>query len=138
MIKTNLWIYDPVSRQFHKNEISAEKPVKMSKSGDYCWLIFQNPYPAPGREWIMAEKGTGYILAHGSTGPDAYSNGYARFRTENPNHIKLSDIRQLINYQLNLLKRSIPEPDYNEIKPDLTGFQIIEKPKEQRFYAKSE
>jgi len=129
MIKTNLWISHPLTREFIKNEVSAERPVTMAKSGYYKWLIFINPYPTPGREYIMAEKGTGYVLAYGSTSSDAYSNGVNRFKSEKSDSIKLTDIRQLINYQLVLLKKSIPEPDFAQIKPDLTGFQITEKPK---------
>lgn len=138
MLRTNLWVFDPFSRQYRKAEIQATKPVRMKKSGDYTWLIFENPYPTPGREYIMAEKGTGYVLAYGGTSQNAYDNGLDRFRSESLGGIKVTDIRQLLNYQLNLLKKSIPEPDFEEIKPDLSGFQITLKVKPQRLYAKSE
>ena len=137
MLKTNLWVFDSNKGVFLKAEVLG-KPVQMKKSGDYKWLIFPNPFPTPGREYIMAEKGTGYVLAYGRDGTEAYENGLKRFCSENLGGIKVTDIRQLINYQMLLLKRSIPEPDYNEIRPDLSGFKstiITYKP--QRLYAKS-
>ena len=124
IVKTTWYVFNPDKKTYSKAEISGNL-LALKQVPNYKWLVAENPYPTPGREFLIAEKGTGYVLAYGMTAQAAYERAVARFKVETAeDYLRPSDIRQLLNYQLVLLRNFISADEASKIKPDLSGFQI--------------
>ncbi|MEZ4941795.1 MAG: hypothetical protein R3D58_13025 [Saprospiraceae bacterium] len=101
------WIWNGSTFELH--EIKVES-VLISKCEKYRFFAAKNPVNPglliPGREWIVAEGGTGYVLAYGPTNADAIKMAKNRFRYEN-GKILPSDVTQYIQGHLAMLKQYV-------------------------------
>lgn len=62
--------------------------------------------PGPGRKWLVAEGGTGYVLAYGSDAQEVLKAARARFQFEKEG-IRAADVTQYIQAHLMLLERYV-------------------------------
>lgn len=117
------WLWNSLKKTFERHELTVQK-VNIAKCDKYNFFRAQNPiapdHRTPGQDWIIAEGGTGYVLAYG---PDEHSVLVAarnRFQLEKEG-IREVDVTQYIVSHLDLLKRHVGNtPGFSLPKPGST------------------
>ena len=113
------WIWHTKGVEFRECVVEAF-PVKFSKTPDLVWYAAKNPLHCGdnSRKWMIAESGTGYVLAFGHTQEDCKANAAAQFTKEKMNRNQ-ADIRCLLLGQQDILRRflggnpgfTLPQPE---------------------------
>jgi hypothetical protein len=108
--------------------------VEIAKCGKYRFFRVENPVsnPKPGREWLIVEGGTGYVLAYGPDAQTVLKAARGRFQSEREG-IREADVTCFIRAHLDLLKRHVGNsPDFILPSP---GTNIIPMLKPEHFLA---
>jgi len=97
------WLWNGKTFEHHELEVEA---VEIAKCGKYRFFRAENPVnnPKPGREWLIAEGGTGYVLAYGSDAQAVLKAARGRFQFELEG-IREADVTCYIKGHLLLLER---------------------------------
>lgn len=101
------WLWN--SQTFERYELEVEA-VEIAKCGKYRFFRAANPVenPRPGREWLIAEGGTGYVLAYGPDAQTVLKAARGRFQYEREG-IREADVTCYIKGHLLLLERYVGE-----------------------------
>lgn len=103
------WLWNSIKKTFELHELHVHK-VNISKCDKYHFFRAQNPiapdHRKPGQEWIIAEGGTGYVLAYGGDKESVLSSARNRFQVEKEG-IREVDVTQYIVGHLDMLKRHV-------------------------------
>lgn len=77
--QVNWYVFDPKTKNYF-NCVLESKAIKSRKLqvGGYEFVAVKNPYPVPGREYIVGEFGCGWILEYGETEEAAISAAKAK------------------------------------------------------------
>lgn len=130
----NWWLWNSFKKTFEQHELTVQQ-VNISKCGKYQFFIANNPVlpdqRKPGQDWIIAEGGTGYILAYGPDQRSVLIAARNRFQLEKEG-IREVDVTQYIVGHLDLLKRhvgnapgfTLPTPG-SRIRPVLEPDQFL-------------
>ncbi len=96
------WLWNGKTFERHDLEVEA---VEIAKCGKYRFFRAANPVenPKPGREWLIAEGGTGYVLAYGPDAQTALKAARGRFQFEKEG-IREADVTCYIKGHLSLLE----------------------------------
>lgn len=99
------WLWNGSTFEHHELEVEA---AEIAKCGKYCFFRAANPVknPRPGREWLIAEGGTGYVLAYGPDAQTVLKAARSRFQFEKGG-IRESDVTCYIQGHLALLERHV-------------------------------
>jgi len=99
------WLWN--GETFESHELEAEA-VEIAKCGKYRFFRTANPVnnPKPGREWLIAEGGTGYVLAYGPDAQAVLKAARGRFQFEREG-IREADVTCYIKGHLLLLERYV-------------------------------
>ncbi len=128
------WLWNSKLKTFEQHELTAQQ-VNISRCPKYRFFRAENPVNPdcrkPGQDWIIAEGGTGYILAYGPNRDAVLLAARGRFQLEKEG-IREVDVTQYIGGHLGLLKRYVgnsphfilPAPGTN-IVPVLKPDQIL-------------
>ena len=105
------WLWN--GRTFERHDLQVER-MEFSKCLRYRFYRVQNPVQdAPAdRHWLIAEGGSGYVLAYGADAQDALRTALERFRFEREN-LRDVDVMQYVRAHLDLLRRFVgDQPDF--------------------------
>jgi len=99
------WLWN--GETFERHDLEAEA-VEVAKCGKYRFFRVANPVenPKPGREWLIAEGGTGYVLAYGPDAQTVLKAARGRFQFEKEG-IREADVTCYIKGHLALLERYV-------------------------------
>jgi hypothetical protein len=99
------WLWN--GETFERHELEAEA-VEIAKCGKYRFFRAANPVEnsKPGREWLIAEGGTGYVLAYGPDAQAVLKAARGRFQFEREG-IREADVTCYIKGHLLLLERYV-------------------------------
>jgi hypothetical protein len=99
------WLWNGKTFERHELEVEA---VEIAKCGKYRFFRAANPVddPKPGREWLIAEGGTGYVLAYGPDAQAVLKAARGRFQYEREG-IREADVTCYIKGHLLLLERYV-------------------------------
>ena len=99
------WLWN--GKTFERHDLGVEA-VEIAKCGKYRFFRVANPVekPKPGREWLIAEGGTGYVLAYGPDAQTALKAARNRFQFEREG-IREADVTCYIQGHLALLQRHL-------------------------------
>ncbi|MBK8968661.1 MAG: hypothetical protein H6569_07395 [Lewinellaceae bacterium] len=97
----NWWLWNGKTFEQHELEVEA---VEIAKCGKYRFFRAKNPVKrvVSHRKWLVAEGGTGYVLAYGATEQEALHAARARFCGDWK--ISPADVTQYIHAHLALLQ----------------------------------
>ncbi len=119
IFKVQWWLWNGTTFELHDLDV---QPVSIIKCGNYRFFKVKNPmcFHKPGQEWLIAEGGTGYILAYGPDENAVLKAAKGRFQLDGGS-ISQVDVSQYIQGHLNLLKQYVgnrpgfrlPRPDKN-------------------------
>ena len=124
------WLWNGNTFELHELEV---EPVEIAKCSKYRFFRIANPVknPKPGREWIIAEGGTGYVLAYGSDALEVLKVARGRFRFEREG-IRAADVMQYIQAHLMLVERYVGDlPGFvapvagANIRPTLVPVEVL-------------
>ena len=105
------WLWNGETFERHDMEVEV---VEIAKCGKYRFFRTANPVgsPKPGREWLIAEGGTGYVLAYGHDAQSVLKVARGRFQFEKEG-IREADVTCYIQGHLNSLQRHVDHlPDF--------------------------
>jgi len=107
------WLWNGETFERHDLEVEA---VEITKCGKYRFFRVATPVknPKPGREWLIAEGGSGYVLAYGPDAQTVLKAARGRFQFEKEG-IREADVTCYIQGHLALLQRYLG---------DLPGFVL--------------
>ena len=99
------WLWNGETFERHDLEVEA---VEIAKCGKYRFFRIANAVnnPKPGREWLIAEGGTGYVLAYGPDAQTVLKVARGRFQFEKEG-IREADVTCFIQSHLTLLERYV-------------------------------
>ena len=99
------WLWN--GETFERHELEAEA-VEIAKCGKYRFFRAANPVnnSKPGREWLIAEGGTGYVLAYGPDAQTVLKVARGRFQFEKEG-IREADVTCYIRGHLAMLERYV-------------------------------
>ena len=99
------WLWNGETFERHDLEVEA---VEIAKCGKYRFFRIANAVnnPKPGREWLIAEGGTGYVLAYGPDAQTVLKVARGRFQFEKEG-IREADVTCFIQGHLNSLQRHV-------------------------------
>jgi hypothetical protein len=99
------WLWNGTTFEQHELEV---EPVEIAKCGKYRFFRVANPVRNPGacRKWLVAEGGTGYVLAYGANAQEVLKAARGRFQFEREG-IRAADVTQYIQAHLMLLERYV-------------------------------
>ena len=99
------WLWNGETFEHHDLEVEA---VEIAKCGKYRFFRIENAVnnPKSGREWLIAEGGTGYVLAYGPDAQTALKVARGRFQFEKEG-IREADVTCYIQSHLTLLERHV-------------------------------
>ena len=99
------WLWNGETFECHDLEVEA---VEIAKCGKYRFFRTANAVnnPKPGREWLIAEGGTGYVLAYGPDAQTVLKAARGRFQSEKEG-IREADVTCFIQSHLTLLERYV-------------------------------
>jgi hypothetical protein len=99
------WLWNGETFERHDLEVEA---VEIAKCGKYRFFRIENPVsnPKPGREWLIAEGGTGYVLAYGPDAQTVLKVARGRFQFEKEG-IREADVTCFIQGHLGMLERYV-------------------------------
>ena len=99
------WLWN--GETFERHDLEAEA-VEVAKCGKYRFFRVANPVenPKPGREWLIAEGGTGYVLAYGPDAQTVLKAARGRFQFEKEG-IREADVTCYIKGHLSLLEQYV-------------------------------
>jgi len=99
------WLWNGETFERHDLEVEA---VEIAKCGKYRFFRTANAVnnPKTGREWLIAEGGTGYVLAYGPDAQTALKVARGRFQFEKEG-IREADVTCFIQGHLTLLERYV-------------------------------
>lgn len=99
------WLWNGITFEQHELEV---EPVEIAKCGKYRFFRVENPVSSrkPDREWLIAEGGTGYVLAYGPDAQTVLKVARGRFQSEREG-IREADVTCFIRGHLMLLERYV-------------------------------
>lgn len=119
------WLWN--GETFERHELEAEA-VEIAKCGKYRFFRAANPVEnsKPGREWLIAEGGTGYVLAYGPDAQTVLKVARNRFQFEREG-IREADVTCYIQGHLNSLQRHVGLlPDFQRPAPHKNIIPILQ------------
>ena len=119
------WLWNGETFERHDLEVEA---VEIAKCGKYRFFLLENPVKncKPGRMWIIAEGGTGYVLAYGPDAQTVLKVARGRFQFEKEG-IREADVTCFIQGHLNSLQRHVGHlPDFQLPAPHKNIIPVLQ------------
>lgn len=123
-MKVNWYIWNSEKRQFELHKLDAT-PVRFSKTPDIVWYLAEMPRSLQNedRQYLIAEGGTGYVLAFGADKTSCRRNATKQFSKEG-NARSQADIKSLILGQQQVLSRFFSKKPGFELPKPMKKIQL--------------